>query len=86
MTVKWRRSAACGGGSKPGRFTVAGSLTRTRLASPKPHWPQNLALGSLSAPQAAQVDANGAPHLMQNLLPALILAAQLEHLMSFLAM
>ena len=86
MTVKWRRSAACGGGSRPGGFSVARALPRTSRASPMPHWPQNLAVGSFSAPQAAQVGASGAPHLIQNLFPALVSAPQLGHLMGFLAM
>jgi len=51
-----------------------------------PHWPQNLALGGFSAPQAAQVGACGAPHLIQNLFPALVSAPQLGHFMGFLAM
>ncbi|WP_249133064.1 MULTISPECIES: hypothetical protein [unclassified Bradyrhizobium] len=48
-----------------------------------PHWPQKLALGSFSEPQAAQVSASGAPHLLQNLFPALVSAPQLGHLMGF---
>ena len=51
-----------------------------------PHRPQNLALGSFTAPQASQVRASGAPHLIQNLFPALVSAPQLGQLMGFLAM
>src|SRR5262249_50655490 len=48
-----------------------------------PHWPQNLAPDWFSAPQAAQVGASGAPHLMQNLFSALASAPQLGQLMGF---
>src|SRR6266699_1629248 len=85
ITVKYRRSAACGDGSRLGGFSVARALTRTSRASPMPHWPQNLALGSFSAPHAAQVGSSGVPHLIQNLFPALVSAPQLGHLIGFLA-
>ena len=86
MTVKCRRSATCGDGSRPDGSSVARTFPRTSRTSPMPHWPQKLALGSFSVPQAAQVSASGAPHLLQNLFPALVSAPQLGHLMGFPAM
>src|SRR5258706_10736247 len=47
-----------------------------------PHWQQNLALDWFSEPQAAQVGASGAPHLIQNPLRALVSAPQLGHFMA----
>src|SRR5215469_7329625 len=68
----------------PSRFSDAGaSVTRIWLSrdffagavaagtpSGPPHWPQNLAAGAFSKPQAAQGVLNGAPHSLQNFNPS----------------
>ena len=51
-------------------------------ASAEPHSPQNLTVGALAAPQAAQARASARPHSPQNLRPASFSLPQATHVMS----
>jgi hypothetical protein len=77
ITVSCRRSAALGAGFTGGGGAAIGvrSVTADSVA-PQP--PQNLAVGGLSFPQAAQGTGNAAPHSRQNWFPAGTSARQFE--------
>jgi len=68
------------GGSPEGGAVTSGGGTGASTSNAAPHWPQNLAAGTLTkAPHRGQVLPRGWPQRAQNLAPALLAAPQRKH-------